>query len=228
VTQQINLYNPAFIPRRQWLNGQSLATMAGAMLVALAIAGGWSAQNARSSGDAAAAAKAELKQAQAAFDAEKRAFDARKPSSALLAEVEQAQELLAMREEVLAALGKSLGSEDSPGVGFSDYLKGLARHARSGLWLTGFRVDAGGENMTLTGRAVDKALLPEYVRSLNAEPAFVGKAFAGLRIEAKDASVAPAVPSAVPPGLTSGATGGTPPRYLEFRLLAEMAKEAGQ
>lgn len=225
MTQQINLYNPAFIPQRQWLSGESLAIATGVLLSVIAVAGAWASLHAQGAADVAAAAKAELKQAQAAFENEKRAFDARKPSAALQADVTQAQALLAMREEVLAALGKSLGDDDAPGAGFADYLKGLARHARGGLWLTGFQVEAGGERMALTGRTLDKALLPEYVRALNAEPAFVGKAFAGLRIDAHEPPVAAS--NAVPPGLTFNST-AAPSRFLEFRLLAELAKEAAQ
>lgn len=224
MSQQINLYNAAFVPKRQLLTGQSLAISTAVLLCLLLGAGTWSSIRARGAIEAADAAKAELKQAQAMLETEKRAFDARKPTPALQAEVDQAQALLGMRDEVLAALGKSLGSEDKPGAGFADYLKGLARHARSGLWLTGFSVDAGGEGMALTGRTLDKALLPEYVRGLNAEPAFVGKSFAGLQVDAHDATIPAAVPGAVPPRLTSTAA-ALPPRYLEFRLMAELTKD---
>lgn len=225
MSQQINLYNAAFVPKRQLLTGQSLAISTAVLLCLLLGAGTWSSIRARGAIEAADAAKAELKQAQAMLETEKRAFDARKPTPALQAEVDQAQALLGMREEVLAALGKSLGDDDAPGAGFADYLKGLARHARGGLWLTGFQVEAGGERMALTGRTLDKALVPEYVRALNAEPAFVGKAFAGLRIDAHEPPVAAS--NAVPPGLTFTST-AAPSRFLEFRLLAELAKEAAQ
>jgi MSHA biogenesis protein MshI len=228
VSRQINLYNAAFIPKRELLTGQNLAWATLAMLCLLLIGGGWAGISARQKAAEAAEAQTKQKQAQAVMELARQASAARKPGAALQAEVDQAQQLLAMRGEVLAVLASGLGTGQG-GAGFGDYLAGLARQSREGLWLTGFSVAAGGSGMVLRGRTVDKGMLPEYVRRLNAEPAFAGKAFAGMQMDFRDTARADsggAVPLAPSSAAGSAAAAGPRERYLEFQLLAESATGA--
>ena len=98
----------------------------------------------------------------------------------------------------------------------------------SGLWLTGFAVSAGGGDMSLRGRALDKSLLPDYVRRLNAEKAFAGKSFAGLRMEAKQESAVPAggvKTTAVSREPTSAPARPAVSSWIEFQLAATAAAE---
>lgn len=229
MSQQINLYNAAFVPKREWLTGKNLALATGLVYAGLALSGSWATQQANRQAAAAKEAQAQLKLAQNALDATRKAADARKPSPALQAEIERTRRLYDMRNEVLAVIDGAMGANGTSGrrgVGFSDYLTGLARQSREGLWLTGFTVTAGGGGMVLRGRTLDKGMLPEYVQRLNAEPAFAGKSFAGLQMDYREVTViGEAKSTAVPPGptsaksLTSGT--GVPQRYLEFSLLAE-------
>ena len=222
MSQQINLYNPAFIPKRELLTGKNLAIAAAAVYGAIAAAAGWAYLEAQRQTAANLAAQQQLKQAQAATEAVRQASETRKPSAALQAEIDRHRQLMAMRDEVLAVAGQGLGGER--GAGFGDYLAGLSRQSREGLWLTGFTVSAGGSGMVLRGRTVDKSLLPDYVRRLNREPAFAGRSFAGLQLDYREPGAA--APASVPPASTpvspAPASAG-PPRFLEFQLLAENA-----
>lgn len=188
MTQQINLYDAALLRRREWLSATNLAA---ATLALLALMTGWS-----------LSARAHL----ATLEAESRTIApqlaslreratslatraaALKPDARLEAELASARSLLSLRGEVLAALEKGLGGG---ATGFGDYLRALARQSVGGLWLTGFTVAEGGSGMEIRGRMTDPALLPEYLRKLNGEPAFQGRAFATLKV-----SAAPAAPQA--------------------------------
>ena len=220
MSQQINLYNAAFRPKKQLLTPKLVAIVAAALLAVLAAAAGLSYQRAASQALAASAAQAALTAAQAQLDAARLASNARKPSASLQAEVAQTRSLLAMRDEVLNVVGQGLGE---PGSGFGDYLRGLSRQSQEGLWIRGFGVDAGGGNMSLTGRTVDKSLLPGYVRRLNSEKAFAGKSFSGLKMEFKEEKATETKPVAVSPAPTSGPRPNPAGRYLEFQLVADAA-----
>jgi hypothetical protein len=231
VTQQINLYNPAFKPKRELLTAQTLAIATAALLVLVGGSATWARLDAKARAAELAAAQAGQKAAQERLEVARRAAEARKPSTALQGEIDQKKALLAMREEVLAALQDGMGNP-AAGAGFSEYLRGLGRQSVSGLWLTGFAVSAGGADMSLRGRALDKSLLPDYVRRLNAEKAFVGKSFAGLRMEAKQdaAPAAGGVKTTAPPppaGATpvAGQRAAAPAGWIEFQLAAT-AEEA--
>ena len=216
MSQQINLYNAAFRPKKQLLTPKLVAIVSAALLTVLAAAAGLSYQRAASQALAANAAQAALKAAQGRLEIARLASDARKPSAALQAEIAQTRSLLGMRDEVLAVVGQGLGE---PGSGFGEYLRGLARQSQEGLWIRGFGVDAGGANMSLTGRTVDKSLLPGYVRRLNGEKVFAGKSFSGLKMEFKEDPVVDKT-RAVSPAPTSVARPNPAGRYLEFQLVA--------
>lgn len=226
MSQQINLYNAAFRPKRQLLTAKLLAISTGVLLVVLVAAAGFSKQQATASMTNAAAAQATMKAAQARLDKARSDSAARKPSPALQAEVDRMQALLAMRDEVLVAVGKGVGDPATgSGGSFGDYLRGLARQSQEGLWLTRFGVDAGGANMSLGGRTIDKALLPGYVRRLNSEKVFAGKSFNGLSMDFKEGAPAAAAPVVVvgADGRALAAPAALPAKassYLEFQLVA--------
>ncbi len=242
MSQQINLYNAAFRPRRELLNAQSLTVAALALLVVVGAAAGWTQHQAKARTAEMLAAQAEQTAALARLEAVRLAANARKPSAALQAEIASKKTLLAMRDEVLAVLQDGMGGAN--GLGFSEYLRGLARQSVNGLWLTGFAVSAGGGDMSLSGKTIDKSLLPDYVRRLNSEKAFAGKTFSGLRMDAKGGDASPgdvksiavplaptfsAAPGIVTPAAIPAATPVAAPAiasWIEFQLAAKPAAEA--
>lgn len=244
MSQQINLYNPAFVPKRELLTGGSLAAAAAVLLVAVIAGSGWARQEAARRSAGLAAAKVDQAKAKIELEKAKTALE-RKPSEELVAEVSRQKQRLKRRDEVLAALQGGLGGA---GGGFSGYLRGLSRQSVQGLWLTGFSVGPGGSGMSLRGRAIDKALLPDYVKRLNGEKAFAGAAFGGLKIAYQgqpDPVPAPVRAVAAPPAPTPAAAGpaspasppspsasaapaptAMPASYLEFQLVAVAAEQA--
>lgn len=198
MSQQINLFDAALLRQRELLTITNLAALALALLVAV---GGWGALARSQLAAADAEAKSLAPQVKALQDqivaVGKQLADI-KPDARLEAELASARALLVLRSDIVAALKKGLG-EDS--ASFAEYLRGFARQTVSGLWLTGFVIGEGGA-MEIRGRMTDPALLPEYIRRLNSEKAFQGRAFAALKVSAgkavADAPAAGQTPAAAP------------------------------
>jgi hypothetical protein len=97
---------------------------------------------------------------------------------------------VALHSQALALLR---GGAAGQTTGFSNDLSALARHAVEGLWI--HRVDLSGvgePRMSLSGVAVDPALVPGYLHGLRAEPALTGLRFDVFTIERPAASHASA------------------------------------
>lgn len=71
--------------------------------------------------------------------------------------------------------------------GFSAYLEGLARQHVEGLWLTGMSISDGGEQLGLTGSAVEAQQVPRYLQQLAAEKDFNGREFKTFQLTRGDA-----------------------------------------
>lgn len=220
MSQQINLYDPALRPRQEVLTASRLALVAGLMLLVLGAWGGWLRMELARVEATATSAGQELKQLQDESTAVARDIGSRKPDPRLELELAGARLLLEFRGQVLGVLQKGLGPE---AAGFSEYLRGLSRQAANGLWLTAFSVADEGASMEIQGRVLDPALLPEYIRRLNGEKAFQGRAFAALRMTA---GLSPAASGAAAPAPQPVAP-GAPPLFHEFVLVPAKADAAG-
>lgn len=72
-------------------------------------------------------------------------------------------------------------------AGFVAPLQALAeQHPQGRLWLTGIRLDQGGTQLRLQGRAQSQQLLPGYLEALGRSPVFSGREFARLDVERGD------------------------------------------
>ena len=71
---------------------------------------------------------------------------------------------------------------------FRGHLSAFARQSFSGIWLTGLRVAAAGQDVVLEGRAVRPELVPNYLQRLNQEDVMQGHAFAELEIRRPEAA----------------------------------------
>ena len=94
-------------------------------------------------------------------------------------------------------------------------MRALARQSLAGLWLTGFSVGKGGEEMEISGRALQPELVPSYIHRLTQERALHGRAFDSLSMTQRDAALPADAshPGAVPANYV----------YTEFRLVSSHA-----
>jgi hypothetical protein len=221
MSQQINLFDPALLRKRELLTAGNLAVVASVLLLAFGGWGGWARSQLGALEQENKSVASQLKTLEERLMTTAKTVAGAKPDPRLESELAAARALLDMRGEVFAALKKGLAGES---VGFAEYLRGFARQTPRGVWLTGFTVDEGGAAIEIRGRMTDAALLPEYIRRLNGEPAFKGRAFAALKIAAPQASArAGQAGSAQPPGANAAPVS---PPYLEFTLVPAGAPDA--
>jgi len=202
MTQYINLLNPGLLPRRDWASARNLAIGAACALLIMGASAAAFRIHAEQRAQELRAAEARLGEAQQRLAALTRSIAENKPNASVEAEVRQAEALRTLRKELIQALeGGSLGRTE----GFAEVLRGFARQAMEGLWLTEFSL-RGGSEMEIKGRMVSPELLPGYIRRLNGEKAFQGRSFAVLTMKGREEAAAAA----------SGDRGE--PAYIEFSL----------
>jgi hypothetical protein len=224
MSAQINLYHTRFLKQRELLTLGNVALAAAAVYGLLILGSSWAWQNATTQRESAAAAEAQLKLTKDQVDAATKAAATRKPSPQLAAELENAESTLRRRTEIAGLLES--GAVGSTG-GFSEYMRGFARQAHDGLWLTGFTIGSGGNDMEIRGSMLNPAALPDYIRRLGAEKAFQGRNFAALSMNrgelASGAGPAAAAAAAAPAAPAQAAVA----RPIDFVLLPSKATDAG-
>ena len=231
MSQQINLLNPVFHKTFDWLTAQPLVIATCVLLGILVAVGAWVTIQADNRERIANQRTETLKTAQERLLTMAKSITESKPDTQLANELANARALLKSREEVMQILeGGAIGST----VGFAEFLRGFARQTPNGLWLTGFSIGAGGNEMEIRGRMLNPASLPEYIRRLKTEKVFQGRSFASLTIvrpeEGKEKKiVATPLASNAKPNQVTPATPALPPSFVEFVLMpgtTEPAKPA--
>lgn len=225
MSQQINLLNPAFHKTFDWLTAKPLAIATCVMLVILVAISNWATFQADSRERAANQRAEKLKTAQDRLLTMTKSITESKPDSQLANDLANARALLKSREEIMKVLeGGALGNT----IGFAEFLRGFARQVPNGLWLTGFTIGAGGNEMEIRGRMLNPASLPEYIRRLKTEKAFQGRSFASLTIvrpeegREKKAAAAPLAANAKT-GKAGATTPALPPSFVDFVLMPDTA-----
>ena len=199
--QQINLFNAAFLDRRGRLTLKTAAMgWLAVALLSVAFAGYASMRN-RNLANQERNLAAKVTAAQAEMQRLAGQVGGRKQDAQIVGEIARLEAAIRGRDEVMMVLkGGALGDTR----GFSEHLRAFARQSFEGVWLTGLRIAASGQDVALEGRALRAEQVPGYLRRLNSESVMQGHPFSELLMQ---------VP-APDPGDKSG---GRPP-YIEFRL----------
>lgn len=224
MSAQINLYHPRFLKQHDLLTLGNVALAAVACYTLLAAVGGWAWQEAASRKQAAVAAEAQLQSAKQQVEAATKSAALRKPNPQLIAEAENTESMLRRRDEIARLLeGGAVGSAG----GFAEYMRGLGRQVPQGLWLTGFTIGSGGNDMEIRGSMLNSAALPDYIRRLGTEKAFQGRTFAALTM---NRTVPPVAVGTLAQGVAVVSAPTSGPHPIDFVLMPKLveAKEAKQ
>lgn len=194
--QQINLFNPDFVPRRDVTTAPYLAS--GLIVVALlAVAGVFVAQRAGAQLiEEERRLTTEMDALRAQSESLTTQLSARKVDATLEKRLATQRAEVRTRQQVYEWLRTHTAAEEN---GVSEYLRALARQTVDGVWLTRFAVDSRGSNLRIEGRALTSDLVPRYLGRLGEDDLLKGRAFATVALE--DAST-PASSGAAPAGLT--------------------------
>lgn len=233
MSQQINLYEARLRPRCDVASARNLALAAALLLVLMTALASWLANDARRKSEAVEASQKQVLAAQEKLTVLSKKVAERAVSPALAAEIAAAKAALAASHEVMAILDSGdLGNR----TGFSALMSGFSRQTQPDLWLTGFVVSRGGDEIEIRGRLLDPAKLPVYVQRLSSEPVFQGRRFDALEMRdvepeaQKTASPAVAsVEKTVAPDANAGnASVAQLPRYVEFVLRSAHVSTVGE
>jgi hypothetical protein len=120
-----------------------------------------------------------VKEAATATDKAVEAAAPRKPNAELELTVRELEAQLKARQDIVDALRRGLVGTTG---GFSEYMRVFARQTVQGVWLTGFDITAGGDELTIAGRTLNADLVPAYLERLNREAAVQGRSFGSMVI----------------------------------------------
>lgn len=203
MSQQINLFNPAFSKQREWFTALMLIQALAVLALIMAGVYGYQYHQVTLLDKQIKTGATGLTQAQARLVKVAAEHGPRQKDAALEKLVQEMEQQLKGEEAVLEVLQSgSLGNTQ----GYSGYMRAFARQTVNGLWLTEFGIKGAGKEMLLGGRTLRPELVPAYIQRLNQEAATQGRDFSTLEMQRP-----------------KGATGSKDeplkvPNYLEFRL----------
>lgn len=215
MSQQINLYNSAFLRRHEAISAVNLAIAVGALMtllltiyVALFV---WAERRVA----AAAADEVHLNEHRLRMAALIKARDERKPDPGLASDLEKIRAAVRAKQEIADLIDAGV---PGTGKGYAEYMRALARQVTPGLWLTGFVFGDAGKRMEIRGRMVAPDALPEFIARLNGEEVFKGHSFASLNIAPAQETMAPALADAASPEAPTPASTSA---VIDFWLASE-------
>ncbi len=177
--QQINLYQPIFTESRGGLAAKPVGIGFVLLLVGLA-AFSWNEHRqiarVQTQLDQLRAQQSEL---QAALEQDGQSTANETPEQ-LDARVKQLDAQVAERTRAVQILQSGAAGQTT---GFAQRMEALARRHVDGLWLDQMILSGTNGAMTLRGATIDPDVVPQYLRSLSAEPALAGTRFDDFVIE---------------------------------------------
>jgi hypothetical protein len=205
--KQINLYQSEFRPPKILLPARAMAISGAVFLAGLLALYAWDNWQLRllksQVGQVVQRAESVTRQVAANAPGARQAD----PNVALEAQTMEAR-MHALQQAQDAIANGELGSEH----GYAAQFRALARTTSPGAWLTGVTLSDSGHAMDLRGRALTGADAAALIANLRREALFAGLSFAGLDVH--------------PPKPEGAAEASSPPRFLEFALIARLAEPA--
>ena len=212
MSQQINLFNPAFQRQSTRFSAANMLAACGVLVLGLAAMGAWAGVRLVQLRADANTVAHQLEVAQKHLATATAEFTPRRKDPTLAGQLAEAQQQHAALQHVAQVIERGdLGNTK----GYAEYFRALARQRVDGLWLTGVSIGGAGRDIGVQGRALDPAMVPGFLTRLRREPVMQGKAIGSLQIgEAAALKVAG----------KDGKDGSAPAPYVEFSLQSAPAE----
>jgi hypothetical protein len=215
MSQQINLFNPAFQPQKKIFSVNAMAAALGVLVLGLVGTGVYAKVRVMGLQTEVAGGEDRVQQAQKRLEAAAAEFAPRTKDGRLEAELADAQaEHDALRRVADVIAHGDLGNTQ----GYAEYFRALARQSVDGLWLTGVSIAGAGMDIGVRGRALDPALVPGYLARLRNERVLQGMPVGSMQIGPG---------SAVKVRGADGKETDAPAPYVEFSLQSAAASSGG-
>ena len=214
MSQQINLFNPAFQPQKKIFSVNAMAGALGVLVLLVAGTGVYAKVRVAQLEARVARGEEQVQAAQKRLEAATAEFAPRTKDGRLEAALAAAQaEHDALRRVADVIQRGDLGNIE----GYAEYFRALARQSVDGLWLTGVTITGAGTEIGVRGRALDPALVPGYLARLRNERVLQGKPVGSMQIgQATTVKVRGA----------DGKETDAPAPYVEFSLQSAAASAA--
>jgi hypothetical protein len=206
VSQQINLFNPAFLPRKSHFSALAMVQALFVLVVGALAIYGYEARQNRVLAVVAADTDKQIASRREELMRFTKEFSQQGASKPLAEDLARAEARLQARLALLAEVQSGVGGDAQ---GYSRYLAALARQTMPGVWLTGLGVGGKSNALVIRGRALESASVPAYIGALNREAPFAGRPVGELRLEAKEAAI---------PSTKATEVAKEPSRYIEFSV----------
>lgn len=179
MSQQINLYQAEFRPRKVVFPAAGMLRAALLWLLGLAAIYGYGAWQLRDTRAAMLQLEHRVQAIEQRVEAQRRQQDGGKSAAELVQQAEAAEaKLQALNNAAAAVEAGAIGSDK----GWSGHFHAFSRAVVPGVWLTGFQIGTRGEIAKLSGRALDSEGPARFLHSLREQPLFQGLQFSFLQI----------------------------------------------
>jgi hypothetical protein len=206
MSQQVNLFNPAFQRKKQHFSAVAMAQALFVLVVGALAMYGYEVRQNRVLAAVATETDKQIAARREQLTRFTKEFSQKGASRTLADDLARAEARLQARQGLLADVQTGVGGDAQ---GYSRYLAALARQTMPGVWLTGVGIGGRSNDLVIRGRALDSASVPAYIGALSKEAPLAGRRVGELRLEAKEAP-SPAAKATDAPK--------EPARYIEFSL----------
>ncbi len=174
MSQQINLYQPIFRKEEKKFSTTAMLQAAGLVLAGIVLMYGYMHWQVNLLRTEIKRSEQKLATVTQQYESAGEKFGTPKTSASLDADIQRLEQQIVAKQSIQELLQRGIFSNTH---GFSEYFVALARQHIPGIWLTGFNIVGGAEEMALAGRSNDPELVPRYLQKLSAETTLAGIEF---------------------------------------------------
>lgn len=214
MSQQINLFNPAFVTRRKHFSLLAMLQGLGLILAGSLAFYGYAAYQVGELEKQKEESARRYQKEQARLARVAAEFSPQRVGQLLQEEVRRLEKRAADQAELIEIIKSGVVGNTT---GYAEYMRAFSRQVVGGLWLTGFSITGDATRISLSGAVLNPESLPEYVQRLGKESVMRGKTFANLQMRQ---------PKVDNKGADAGK--GAIPRYVEFVLHSNLEGGAGK
>ena len=177
---QINLFNPIFLKTKKVFSAVAIIQACGLVLLGAIVVLMYAHYQSKELNKNADIVNAQLRIAEAQVTKLRAMAAPVGPNVALENALAKLDGDIKNRQKIATILQKS---DFGNTKGYSAYMLAFARQVPNGVWLSGFNITDGGNEVALQGRSLKPELVPLYISQLKRENIMQGKSFSALQMQ---------------------------------------------
>lgn len=179
MSQQINLFNPAFLKQEKYFSASAMLQSLLLIAFGSALFYGYAAYQVSELGKLSDETAKLYAAEQLKLTRHMTEFSPQQAGQQLAEELKKAEAQLIAQQEIIEIMKTGvLGNTN----GYSEYMRAFARQVVNGLWLTGFQITGDAAQISMNGGALSPELVPSYLQKLGQEKIMQGKTVASLQL----------------------------------------------